>query len=74
MGRYRLTGDSVTDLETAPSAVFGEVDLDNDRMYIIVAPGSSPAEMLAVRKLIKVCLYVYPAPFSSLPIHSSSSK
>ena len=25
LGSYRLTGDSVTDLEQAPSAVFGEV-------------------------------------------------
>lgn len=25
LGSYRLTGDSVTDLELAPSAVFGEV-------------------------------------------------
>jgi hypothetical protein len=28
--------------------------LDNDRLFIVAAPGASPAEMLAVRKLVKV--------------------
>lgn len=28
--------------------------MDNDRLIIIAAPGASPAEMLAVRKLVKV--------------------
>jgi len=30
------------DLETAPSRVFGEIDLDQDRLFIVVAPGNSP--------------------------------
>ncbi|GAB5034019.1 Hypothetical protein NocV09_01601310 [Nannochloropsis oceanica] len=53
LGSYRLTGDSVTDLETAPSMVFGEVDLEEDRLFIVVVPGNSPVEALAVRKLIR---------------------
>ncbi|EWM21689.1 hypothetical protein Naga_100939g1, partial [Nannochloropsis gaditana] len=42
LGDYRLTGDNMMDLETAPSRVFGEIDLDQDRLFIVVAPGNSP--------------------------------
>lgn len=28
--------------------------MDNDRLFLVAAPGASPAEMLAVRKLVKV--------------------
>lgn len=34
--------------------------MENDRLFLIAAPGASPAEMLAVRKLVKVRLSVPP--------------
>lgn len=61
--------------EQAIAAVLSELDLDNDRMYLVVAPGNSPAEVLAVRKLIKVAgkrpVIILNHRFTPLPLEMS---
>lgn len=43
----------LTSADMVSAALQSEIDLDNDRMFLIIAPGSSPAEVSAVRQLIK---------------------
>jgi hypothetical protein len=41
------------DIAVAPDAVW-DLDLERDRMFLVIAPGDSASEFQAVRRLIKV--------------------
>ena len=61
LGRYQPTDDMSADaVEEAKAAAVATLDLQNDRMFIIVSPHNSPTSTVAVRAVIQVIRHIEP--------------